>query len=148
MKELQRGKYELPSNWSIEDVEWIVKYDTIEKGKAVTKTLPLHPNCYNKAKVGEPCTFHIENAQNLRNGGEWESFAVVGETNLQLNQHMFEQIMAKSKVGTGDFGAYPPTDLGKLLVELSAEARTTKHYTQEEVKGILQETLKKLKNGK
>lgn len=142
MKELQRGKYELPSNWSLENVEWIVEYDTIEKGKAVTKTLPLHPNCYNKAKVGEPCTFHIETAPNLRIGGEWEDFAVVGETNPQLNQHMFEQIMAKSKLDDK-----PKDNLGKLLVELNAEARTTKQFTSEEVSKIIQETLKRLKNG-
>lgn len=143
MIELQRGKYELPPTWSIDNPEWIVEYPSFEKGIAVTKQLPLHPNCVNKAKVGEPCTFHIQNAPNLHNGGEWEEFAVVGNTDLQLNSHIFEQIMAKSKLDEK-----PKDKLGTILVELNAEARTTKQYTEEEVKGILQETLKKLKNGK
>lgn len=142
MKELQRGKYELPPTWSIDNPEWIIEYDTIEKGKAVTKQLPLHPNCTKDAKVGEPCTFHIQNAPNLQNGGEKERFAVVGNHDLQLNQHMFSQIMAKSKLNEK-----PKDNLGKLLVELNAEARTTKQFTPEEVIKIIQETLKRLKNG-
>jgi hypothetical protein len=97
MKELQRGKYELPSGWTLENLRWEVHYDTIENGKAVTKILPLHPNCNNKAKVGEPCTFHIQNCPNLHNGGEWEDFAIVGNTNLQLNDHIFQQVISKIK---------------------------------------------------
>jgi hypothetical protein len=146
MIELQRGKYELPPTWSIDNPEWIVEYDTIEKGKAVTKQLPLHPNCVNKAKVGEPCTFHIQNAPNLHNGGEWEDFAVVGNTDvLRVNNHMFDQIMAKSRLS---IPSPPSLGIDKLVTELSQVAKTTKQYTEEEVKGILQETLKRLRNGK
>lgn len=146
MKELQRGKYELPPTWSIDNPEWIIEYDTIEKGKAVTKQLPLHPNCTKDAKVGEPVTFYIQNAPNLQNGGEWEEFAVVGNTDvLRVNNHMFEQIMAKARLSIP-----PPPSVGveKLVTELSQEAKTTKRYTEEEVKAILQETLKRLRNGK
>ncbi len=146
MKELQRGKYELPPTWSIDNPEWIIEYDTIEKGKAVTKQLPLHPNCTKDAKVGEPVTFYIQNAPNLHNGGEWEKFAVVGNQDLQLNNHLFSEIMAKSQLN--QVTKPPLTTLEKLVSELSQEAKTTKQHTEEEVKGILQETLKKLRNGK
>ena len=147
MKELKRGKYELPPTWSIDNPEWIIEYDTIENGKAVTKQLPLHPNCIKDAKVGEPVTFYIQNAPNIHNGGEWEDFAVVGNSEvLRLNPHIFDQIMAKSQLNQD---TKPPlTDVEKLVSEVTQEAKTTKRYTEDEVKEILQQTLKRLRNGK
>lgn len=146
MKELQRGKYELPSTWSIDNPKWVIEYDTIEKGKAVTKQLPLHPNCNKDAKVGETCTFYIQNAPNLHNGGEWEDFAVVGNTDLRVNAHIFEQIMAKSQLNQDTKPQL--TNLEKVISELTQEAKTTKLYTEDQVIQMLHETLKKLRNGK
>lgn len=148
MKELQRGKYELPSGWTLENLRWEVHYDTIENGKPVTKVLPLHPNCNNKAKVGEPCTFYIQNCPNLHNGGEWEDFALVGNNDLKLNDHIFQQVITKIKNNEIKWRKVN-VRLEQLLDEIQKTAKkSSPDNTEEDIIAILEETLIKLNHGR
>lgn len=146
MKELNRGKYELPLKWSIDNAKWIIIYDVVENGETLTKQIPLHPNCYNDAKVGEVCTFYIHNCPNLHNNGEMEDFAIVGNTSLSINEHIFSQIIGKSKLDKlNDFTL--ELDTQRLLAQLHDKSDSKKTYTEAEVKEILKQTLKIFKNG-
>ena len=94
MKELIRGKFDLPlTNWVLGQETWDILYDTVVDGRLVKERIPLHPNCYNLAKVDEICLFYIRLVPNLNNNGEWEEMAILEQK--QPNQEIFDKIIKK-----------------------------------------------------
>lgn len=94
MKELIKGKYDLPlTNWELGKETWYIVYDTIVNEVIVQERIPLHPNCYNSARVDEPCLFYIRLVPNLHNNGEWENMGII-EQKLP-NQEIFDKIIKK-----------------------------------------------------
>lgn len=59
---------------------WVVTYINHE---SIQKEVMVHHNTTLTAEEGKKCQFSLVNAPNLRNGGEWETMAIIGQQEIK-----------------------------------------------------------------